>query len=97
LALDAAQLTREAADAAQKRMRAMARQSNVRYSTVVVRGSPANEICHAANEDVDLIVISTHGRTGFEHVLIGSVAQHVVRQAHCPVLVIPARRKSRKK
>jgi len=36
-------------------------------------------------------VISTHGRTGLGHLLIGSVAEHVVRHAHCPVLVIPAR------
>jgi len=99
LALDAAQLTREAADAAQKRMRAMARKSNVRYCTSVVQGSPAAEICHAANDDVDLIVISTHGRTDLGHLLIGSVAEHVVRYAHCPVLVIPSRTisKSRKK
>jgi nucleotide-binding universal stress UspA family protein len=89
LALDAAQLTREATEAAQKQMRAMAAKSNLRYSTRVMRGSPAIEICRAANDSVDLIVISTHGRTGLGHVLIGSVAERVVRHAHCPVLVIP--------
>lgn len=62
-----------------------------RYSVRVIHGSAAIEICNAANEDVDLIVISTHGRTGLGHVLLGSVAEHVVRYAHCPVLVIPAR------
>jgi nucleotide-binding universal stress UspA family protein len=90
-ALDPAQLVRETEYAAQKQMRSMAARAKARYSVRVIHGSPATEICHAANEDVDLIVISTHGRTGLGHVLIGSVAEHVVRYAHCPVLVIPAR------
>lgn len=96
-ALDATQLLREVADAAQKQMRSMAAKSNVRYSTQVIHGSPALQICNAANEDVDLIVISTHGRTGLRHLLIGSVAERVVRLAHCPVVVIPAPHKSSKK
>jgi nucleotide-binding universal stress UspA family protein len=54
-------------------------------------GSPAVEICNATNEDVDLITISTHGRTGLGHLLIGSTAEHMVSYARCPVLVIPAR------
>ena len=90
-ALDAIRLTNEAADAAQKCMRSMAARAKTRYSVQVIRGSPAVQICNAANEDVDLIVICTHGRTGPLHLLIGSVAEHVVRYAHCPVLVIPAR------
>jgi nucleotide-binding universal stress UspA family protein len=88
--LDPAQLLRETEQAAQKRMRSMAARSNVRYSVSVLHGMPAVEICHATNEDVDLIVISTHGRTGLGHLLIGSVAEHVVRHAHSPVLVIPS-------
>jgi nucleotide-binding universal stress UspA family protein len=96
-ALDAAQLMRETEDAAQKQMRRMAAKAGVQYSAEVRRGSPAIEICKAANEDADLIVTSTHGRTGLGHVLIGSTAEHVVRYARCPVLVIPARPKSRKK
>ncbi len=95
-ALDPAQLVRDVVNAAQKQMRSMAAKAKVRYSARVIQGSPAIQICNAANEDVDLIVISTHGRTGFEHVLIGSVTERVVRHAHCPVLVIPARPKSNK-
>jgi nucleotide-binding universal stress UspA family protein len=91
VALDAVRLLDEAARAAQKQMRAMAAMSEARYSVRVIHGSPAIEICHAANEDADLIVISTHGRTGVGHLFIGSVAEHVVRRAHCPVLVIPTR------
>jgi nucleotide-binding universal stress UspA family protein len=89
--LDPAEMLRETEQAAQKQMRSMAPRGRVRYSARVIHGSPAIEICKAANEDVDLIVISTHGRTGLGHLLIGSVAEHVIRYAHCPVLVIPSR------
>ena len=44
----------------------------------------------AKKKDVDLIIISTHGRTGLKHVFIGSVAEGVVRHAACPVLVVPS-------
>jgi nucleotide-binding universal stress UspA family protein len=55
-------------------------------------GHAIDEICGAAGQpDVDLIVTSTHGRTGFKHALIGSVAEHVVRYAECPVMVVPSR------
>jgi nucleotide-binding universal stress UspA family protein len=55
-------------------------------------GHAIEEICRAAAQpEIDLIVTSTHGRTGFEHALIGSVAEHVVRYAGCPILVVPSR------
>jgi nucleotide-binding universal stress UspA family protein len=90
-ALDPAELLQQMGTAAQRRMRLMAAKAKTRYSVRLIRGSPAIEICKAANEDADLIVISTHGRTGLGHLLIGSVAEHVVRYAHSPVLVIPSR------
>ena len=89
-ALDPAELIRETKEAAQKQMCSMAAKAKARYSARVLHGSPAMEICNAPNEDVDLVVISTHGRTGLGHML-GSVAEHVVRYAHCPVLIIPSR------
>ncbi len=52
-------------------------------------GHPAEEIVKTAQElRVDLIVMSTHGRTGLSHVLIGSVAEHVVRMSNAPVLTV---------
>jgi len=45
-------------------------------------------IDYAAKHDIDLIVMATHGRTGLAHVLLGSVAEKVVRKAPCPVLTI---------
>ncbi|MDH3444669.1 MAG: universal stress protein [Deltaproteobacteria bacterium] len=54
-------------------------------------GHPAVNIVEVAKrEDVDLIVISTHGRTGIGHMLLGSVTEKVVARASCPVLTIPA-------
>lgn len=44
----------------------------------------------AAKEGADLIIISTHGRTGLSHAFIGSVAEGTVRHAACPVLVVPS-------
>lgn len=43
---------------------------------------------HAATQKVDLIVIATHGRTGLSHVLLGSVAERILREAPCPVLTV---------
>ena len=55
---------------------------------VIVHGVPFHEIIETARtQQVDLIVMGTHGRTGFQHVLLGSVAEKVVRLASCPVLV----------
>lgn len=45
-------------------------------------------IRYAKDEDIDLIVIGTHGRTGLVHVLMGSVAEKIVRKAPCPVLTV---------
>ena len=59
--------------------------------TETLPGHAVDEICAAANEpDVNLIVTSTHGRSGFKHALIGSVAEHVVRYADCAVMVVPS-------
>jgi nucleotide-binding universal stress UspA family protein len=55
----------------------------------VVPGEPAHGITNYAQENnADLIVIPSHGRTGLTRLLIGSVAERVVRLAHCPVLVL---------
>jgi universal stress protein A len=46
---------------------------------------------YAAEAGVDLVVISTHGRTGLGRLVAGSVAEHVIRHAPCPVLTLRAR------
>jgi glycine betaine transporter len=60
--------------------------------TWIEEGAPFLRIIEAARAGHhDLIVMGTHGHTGVRHLLIGSVAERVVRMAHCPVLVVRAR------
>lgn len=62
---------------------------NVKVRTLVGHGAAADEIVLVAKkENVDLIVISTHGSTGLERWVFGSVAEKVVRLAECPVLTV---------
>lgn len=71
------------ADAAQTRA------PGVSYEIVVKHGNPYEEIIDCATaQQADLIVMSTHGRTGPQRLIIGSVAEKVVRTAPCPVFTI---------
>ena len=59
------------------------------WDVQVTTGDAADAIVRMATESgADLIVMATHGRTGLQHVLLGSVAEKVVRHAPCPVLTI---------
>jgi universal stress protein A len=61
----------------------------------LVLGTPAEDIVRiAAEQSADLIVIGTHGRTGLKRVLMGSVAEAVMRRATCPVLTVKQSDKS---
>ncbi|MFN2493838.1 MAG: universal stress protein [Pyrinomonadaceae bacterium] len=61
---------------------------------LIVHGEAAAEIVRVATDrNVDLIVISSHGRTGWGRILFGSTAEAVVRHASCPVLVVKAAQK----
>jgi nucleotide-binding universal stress UspA family protein len=58
-------------------------------TTVELGGVPAGEIVRFAREfGCDLLVLGTHGRTGLGHLILGSVAEAVIRAAPCPVLVV---------
>ena len=86
---------RSAIDAEMRKFTEAADFNGVAFDTKVTIGRAADAICdYAQKENIDMIITSTHGRTGLMHVLIGSVAEHVVRYAHCPVLVVPASIKS---
>ena len=64
----------------------------VEVRQVVEFGAPHKNIVEMAEqENVDMIVMSTHGRTGIDHVILGSVTEKVVARAPCPVLVVPRR------
>ncbi len=66
--------------------------SGVTVTTTTLSGRAAQEIvAHAKKTHADLIVMGTHGRSGFQHALLGSVAERVVHHSPCPVLVVPMR------
>ena len=87
-------LQKAARKTAERKMRELVRSVNfgaVKFETAFTDGSPVIDICaFAKDHDVDLIITSTHGFTGFTHVLIGSIAEQVVRHAPCSVLVVPS-------
>jgi len=91
---DIPSLQKAARKTAGRKMRELIRSVNfgaVKFETAFTEGSPVIDICaFAKDHDVDLIITSTHGFTGFTHVLIGSIAERVVRHAPCSVLVVPS-------
>ena len=79
-------------EAAEKNIQALAEAEatgSLKIQTAIRTGLPAHEIVETAKErDCDLIVIATHGYTGWKHFCIGSTAERVVRTAPCPVFVV---------
>lgn len=85
------QAARKGAEEQMQRFVRLAKFQGVQFETVVSIAHPISEICSRAEKrDVDLIITATHGRTGFKHMLIGSVAEQVVRRAPRSVLVVPS-------
>ena len=75
------------------RLVAQAKKAGVRVSSRLVEGEPVDEriVRTAKAVHADMIVIGTHGRTGFRRLLLGSVAARVVAAASCSVLAVPGR------
>jgi nucleotide-binding universal stress UspA family protein len=66
--------------------------ADVPVDAMVVEGSITAEIVRVARElDVDLLVMGTHGRSGFDRLLLGSTTEKMLRKAPCPLLTVPAR------
>jgi nucleotide-binding universal stress UspA family protein len=62
------------------------------FELTLAEGDTADAIvCHAREREADLIVMGTHGRSGFERLMLGSVAESVLRKTPCPVLTVPNR------
>jgi universal stress protein A len=89
-AVDLPLLEAGAVKSAEEQLMALAKKEvPVPVAASVRSGQPVQEIVAAARAiQADLIIISTHGRTGLKHVFLGSVAENVVRYAPCPVLVV---------
>lgn len=97
---DLSVLIDEARNNAERQMEKFVRLAKFRglqFETIIKFAPPASEICEFAEErDIDLIITATHGRTGLKHLLMGSVAEQVVRHAHQPVLVVPSHPETRR-
>jgi nucleotide-binding universal stress UspA family protein len=82
----------EALDSARKRMAAVKQEFFSKFPKLETRvelGSPAEKILELAKkEKIDLIIMGAHGRKGLERAIFGSVADKVVKSAHCPVMTI---------
>jgi len=64
-------------------------EQDVEVAVVAASDVPKAIVSYADEHDVDLIGISTHGRTGIRHLALGSVAEQVIRRSHVPVLCFP--------
>ena len=67
-----------------------ANEKNIQIKTVIIpsKNISGGILDYAEENNIDLIVIGTRGRSGFKRLLLGSVASHIVTYAHCPVLVV---------
>lgn len=82
---------RTSREAAAQDLVSRGRAAGVRVNFLIWEGDPGESIVEAArSEQVDLVVVGSHGRGSMGRFFIGSVSDHVVRHAHCPVLVVRA-------
>jgi nucleotide-binding universal stress UspA family protein len=90
--LPIADITEQLEDSAERELPRLAECeecAGLEIEELIVHGEAASEIVRVAKErEVDLVVISSHGRTGLGRMLFGSTAEAVVRHASCPVLVV---------
>ena len=83
---------KQSIDSAKKRMAAAAQEFSSQFPKLETRvelGDPAEKIlAFVKQENIDLIIMGSHGRTGLDHMIFGSVANKVVKNASCPVLTV---------
>jgi nucleotide-binding universal stress UspA family protein len=81
---------RDEAERYLNKVKLKANEENVQIKTEMISSMniTGGILDYAVEENIDLIVIGTRGRSGFKRLLLGSVASHVVTYAHCPVLVV---------
>lgn len=91
LPLDLVQKLQGDAERALEQLSQRTAKTGIRIHTLAIEGIASETIVATAEKrGMDLIVMGTHGRTGLKHLLLGSVAERVVRAAPCPVLTVRA-------
>ena len=93
LVVDTTALHYRVREEAERQLSAWAKENSGLATHAFIRtGSPYHEIVACANDNnIDLIILGTHGRTGMAHLFLGSTAERVVRHAPCPVMVVRER------
>jgi len=72
-----------------KKVADIAKEKGVEIKTEILEGTPSKEIVdYAESKKADLIAMGTTGKTGLDRLLLGSVAERVLKKAHCPVLLV---------
>ena len=85
------EITREHAEQSMRTLLAEQQARPARVEPKIVTGDPRAAILELARSgDYDLVVIGTHGRSGLTRLLVGSVAEAIVRQSACPVITVPS-------
>jgi nucleotide-binding universal stress UspA family protein len=78
-----------AAENAVEELEQKCRERGIAVDTEIRKGDPVEEILNCSEENnIDIIILGTHGRTGLDHAVIGSVAEQVVRRAPVPVMTV---------
>jgi nucleotide-binding universal stress UspA family protein len=78
-----------AAENAVEELKQKCRERGIAVDTEIRKGDPVEEILNCSEENnIDIIILGTHGRTGLDHAVIGSVAEQVVRRAPVPVMTV---------
>ncbi|HEX7234884.1 MAG TPA: universal stress protein, partial [Nitrosospira sp.] len=81
--------------AGKESLEALAESLDMQAETIFVEGPTGKEIVRvAAEHHADLLILGTHGYTGWDHLTLGSIAEYVVRHAACPVLTVKHRQTS---
>jgi len=82
------QIKNQAKSSIDKIMAESVKPGSLGFSAIRMGSPPLEIVKYATEKEIDLIIIGTHGRGGFMHLLLGSCAEKVVRQAQCPVLTV---------
>ncbi|MFT5698594.1 MAG: nucleotide-binding universal stress UspA family protein [Desulforhopalus sp.] len=74
---------------AQELLEDLIKEVDIKHEIVIRSGNSADKICQLAmKEEIDMVITATHGKSGFERLLIGSVTEKLIKIIHCPLLVI---------
>lgn len=89
IAIDDEMLLKQYNSKARELLDSLAKELRIAHEIIITKGNPADKIQQFAfKEEIDLVITGSHGKSGFERLLIGSVTEKLLKILHCPLLVI---------